>query len=103
MADIKTEHKCPACEHGVEKKKTEWLTGPDQLHGGDGLPDWMQFAITTAMFATLLWVLNLLFHPNLELAEKHRDLLNIILGSFIASFGKVIDFWFRGSKKKTDN
>ena len=78
-------------------------TGPDNFHGGDGLPDWMQFSITTAMFATLLWVLNLLFHPNLELAEKHRDLLNIILGSFIASFGKVIDFWFRGSKKKTEN
>jgi hypothetical protein len=75
-------------------------TGPDELHGGDGLPDWMQFIITAAMFSVLLWVLHLLFHPNLELAEKHRDLLNIILGSFIASFGKVIDFWFRGSKKK---
>jgi hypothetical protein len=75
-------------------------TGPDKLHGGDGLPDWMQFTITAAMFSVLLWVLHLLFHPNLELAEKHRDLLNIILGSFIASFGKVIDFWFRGSKKK---
>ena len=22
----------------------------DELHGGDGLPDWMQFSITTAMF-----------------------------------------------------
>ena len=88
----------------VKKIKNNGLPlGPDSLHGGDGLPDWMQFAITTAMFATLLWVLNLLFHPNLELAEKHRDLLNIILGSFIASFGKVIDFWFRGSKKKTEN
>ena len=75
-------------------------TGPDVAHGGDGLPDWMQFTITAAMFSVLLWVLHLLFHPNLELAEKHRDLLNIILGSFIASFGKVIDFWFRGSKKK---
>jgi hypothetical protein len=35
----------------------------------------------------------------LELDETHRDLLNIILGSFIASFGKTIDFWFRHSKK----
>ena len=74
--------------------------GPDNLHGGDGLPDWMQFAITTAMFGTLGWVLYLLFHPTLDLDEVHRDLLNILLGSFIASFGKVIDFWFRGSKKK---
>ena len=78
-------------------------TGPDKFRGGDGLPDWMQFAITAAMFGTLGWVLYLLFHPELELDTTHRDLLNILLGSFIASFGKVIDFWFRGSKKKTEN
>ena len=28
------------------------------------------------------------------------DLLNIILGSFIVSFGKCVDFWFRSDKKK---
>ena len=89
--------------HTSEVKKTGkngLPLGPDNLHGGDGLPDWMQFAITTAMFGTLGWVLYLLFHPTLDLDEVHRDLLNILLGSFIASFGKVIDFWFRGSKKK---
>ena len=102
MSDTNLEHKCPACEHGVEKKKTEWLTGPDQLHGGDGLPDWMQFTITFGMFAVLYWVLYLLFNPTLELDETHRDLLNIILGTFIATFGKTIDFWFRHSKKPND-
>ena len=42
MADTKIEHKCPACAHGAEKKKnkTEWLTGPDELHGGDGYVYW---------------------------------------------------------------
>jgi len=44
--------------------------------------------------------LSLLFHPILELDPNHRDLLNIILGTFIATFGKTIDFWFRHSKKK---
>ena len=83
--------------------KGDLPTGPDNFHGGDGLPDWMQFIITASMFGVLGWVLYLLFHPTLELDETHRDLLNILLGSFIASFGKVIDFWFRGSKKKTDN
>ena len=38
--------------------------------------------------------------PTLELDEVHRDLLNILLGTFIATFGKTIDFWFRHSKKK---
>ena len=75
-------------------------TGPDSVNGGDGLPDWMQFTITAGMFAGLFWVLHLLFHPTLTLDDTHRDLLNIILGSFIVSFGKVIDFWFRSSKKK---
>ena len=68
-------------------------------YGGDGLPDWMQFSITLGMFGMLIWVLYLLFHPTLALDETHRDLLNILLGTFIASFGKVIDFWFRHSKK----
>jgi len=96
MAEIKKEHKCPACE----AKKKPISTGPDVYGGGDGLPDWMQFTITAGMFAVLYWVLYLLFHPTLELDETHRDLLNIILGTFIATFGKTIDFWFRHSKKK---
>ena len=70
----------------------------DIIHGGDSLPDWMQFAITCGMFGLLTWVLYLLFHPALELDETHRDLLNILLATFIASFGKVIDFRFRHSK-----
>ena len=51
MSDTNLEHKCPACEHGADKKKKimEWATGPDQLHGGDGLPDWMQCTITAGM------------------------------------------------------
>jgi len=75
-------------------------TGPDKYYGGDGLPDWMQFVITCAMFGLLFWILNLLFHPTLELDPTHRDLLNIILGTFIATFAKVIDFWFRPKKDK---
>ncbi len=49
-------------------------TGPDNVNGGDGLPDWMQFAITTGMFGVLFWVLYLLFHPTLELDDTHRDI-----------------------------
>ena len=78
------------------KKSTE-------VFEGDGLPDWMQFTISLLMFALFSWVLYLLFHPTLELDEKHRDLLNILLGGFIAMFGKVIDFWFKqGNKKQGD-
>ena len=73
-------------------------TGPDELHGGDGLPDWMQFTITTAMFGLFVWIIYLLFHESLD--EKFRDLLNIIVGGFLASFGKVVDFWFKSDRDK---
>jgi len=86
----------------LKPKPKQLPTGPDLYLGGDGLPDWMQFTITFGMFAILWWVLHLLFHPTLELDDTHRDLLNIILGTFIATFGKTIDFWFRHSKKKND-
>ena len=82
-------------EIAMEKNNKKMV---DIIHCGDSLPDWMQFAITCGMFGLLTWVLYLLFHPTLELDETHRDLLNILLGTFIASFGKVIDFWFRHSK-----
>ena len=96
MSEIKKEHKCPVCE----AKKKQIPTGPDVYGGGDGLPDWMQFTSTAGMFGVLIWILYLLFHPTLELDPTHRDLLNILLGTFIATFGKTIDFWFRHSKKK---
>tara|TARA_B100001113_G_scaffold242918_1_gene199844 strand:- start:353 stop:694 length:342 start_codon:yes stop_codon:yes gene_type:complete len=93
---------CPVCNDPKKQKKEvkKFSTGPDVHMGGDGLPDWMQFTITGGMFGLLTWVLYLLFHPTLELDDTHRDLLNILLGTFIASFGKTIDFWFRHSKKK---
>ena len=75
-------------------------TGPDELHGGDGLPDWMQFTITVAMFGVFAWIIYLLFTPSMTLDEKFRDLLNIIVGGFLASFGKVVDFWFKADKGK---
>lgn len=83
------------------------LLKKDTYYGGDGLPDWMQFVITGGVFGLFFWILYLLFHPTLELDPTHRDLLNILLGTFIASFGKVIDFWFRQNKpednKKNNN
>ena len=72
--------------------------GPDELHGGDGLPDWMQFTIIASMFGLFVWIIWLLFHSTLD--PQFRDLLNIIVGGFLASFGKVVDFWFKSDRDK---
>ena len=45
----------------------------------------------------------LLFTDLFTLDDKFRDLLNIIIGSFLVSFGKVVDFWFKGSHTEEDD
>ena len=101
MAEKKVVEKWDGNERRNKKPKSKPIpTGPDIYLGGDGLPDWMQFTITVGMFGVLVYILVLLFHPVLQLDPNHRDLLNILLGTFIATFGKTIDFWFRHSKKK---
>ena len=85
-----SEHKCPVCE-AKKKKQMEWATGPDSLHGGDGLPDWMQFTITGGMFAILYWVLYLLFHPTLELDEiGTHDVIVSYDGKSIGKFSQLV-------------
>ena len=64
---------------------------------------WMRFVLTILMFGSFGTILSYLFHPTLTLDEKFRDLLNIVIGTFLASFGKIIDFWFKGSQTEEEN
>ena len=76
---------------------------------GDQLPKiirrrtWMRFLLTIMMFGSFGTILNLLFHPTLTLGDQFRDLLNIVIGTFLASFGKIIDFWFKGSHAEEES
>ena len=45
-------------------------TGPDEFHGGDGLPDWMQFAITVSVFG----LINSLIPVPVTLGIKQRQI-----------------------------
>ena len=63
---------------------------------------WMRFILTLIMFGSFGTILSYLFHPTLTLDERFRDLLNIVIGTFLASFGKIIDFWFKGSHQEED-
>ena len=56
---------------------------------------WIRAFFTTIIFSSFALILYLLFNPTYVLEDKFRDLLNIIVGSFLVSFGKVIDFWFK--------
>ena len=63
---------------------------------------WMRFILTLIMFGSFGTILSYLFHPTLTLDERFRDLLNIVVGTFLASFGKIIDFWFKGSDSEDE-
>ena len=63
---------------------------------------WMRFILTIMMFGSFGTILSYLFHPTLSLDERFRDLLNIVVGTFLASFGKIIDFWYKGSHQEED-
>ena len=63
---------------------------------------WMRFILTFVIFISFFFIMWLLFTDKFTLDDKFRDLLNIIIGSFLVSFGKVVDFWFKGSHEDED-
>ena len=64
---------------------------------------WMRFILTGIMCGSFYCGVWLLFTDSFTLDDKFRDLLNIIVGSFLVSFGKVVDFWFKGSHSEEEN
>ena len=63
---------------------------------------WIRFILTFVIFTSFFFIMWLLFTDKFTLDDKFRDLLNIIIGSFLVSFGKVVDFWFKGSHEEED-
>ena len=63
---------------------------------------WMRFILTFVIFTSFFFIMWLLFTDKFTLDDKFRDLLNIIIGSFLVSFGKVVDFWFKCSHEEED-
>ena len=59
---------------------------------------WIRALFTASFIGMFIYILWLLFNDSMETPDAFRDLLNIILGSFLVSFGKVIDFWFKQEK-----
>jgi len=42
-------------------------------------------------------------HTNTEVVGEWKELLLLLLGAFIGSYGKIIDFWFETTKKDDKN
>jgi len=75
------------------------------LFGGGGnanenrklLNFWARFIITIANALTFCLLIGLLFFVT-EVSETNSSLVNIMIGMYVATQVKIIDYWFREKK-----
>ena len=63
------------------------------IEGRKKLNFWARFALSLVVFGTFLLLLYLLFFQ--EVSETYRDIVNILVGSFVAILTKTADYWFK--------
>ena len=71
------------------------------LFGGGGSPVenrkllnfWARFVISLANGLTFILLLYLLFYAQVQ--ESSRDLVNILVGAYVAVLAKSTDYWFK--------
>ena len=54
---------------------------------------WARFVLSLVVFGTFLLLLYLLFFQ--EVGTTYRDIVNILVGSFVAILTKTADYWFK--------
>ena len=54
---------------------------------------WARFVMSLVVFGTFLLLLYLLFFQ--EVGTTYRDIVNILVGSFVAILTKTADYWFK--------
>jgi len=57
---------------------------------------WARFIISVADAVTFLAVLWLLFYA--EVKDTSRDLVNILIGAYVAVLAKSTDYWFKDKR-----
>ena len=76
-----------------EHHKTLFGGGGDPLENRKLLNFWARFLISVANAVTFLILLYLLFYA--EVQEASRDLVNILVGTYVAILVKITDYWFK--------
>jgi hypothetical protein len=60
---------------------------------------WKITAIVLTTFLLLTSGMVLSIHLNTEVGQEWKELLLLMLGAFIGSYGKIIDYWFSDTDK----
>ena len=77
-------------ENGAEVQKEEQAKS---IEGRKKLNFWARFVLSLVVFGTFLLLLYLLFFQ--EVGTTYRDIVNILVGSFVAILTKTADYWFK--------
>ena len=73
-----------------DKKKEEQAKS---IESRKKLNFWARFVLSLVVFGTFLLLLYLLFFQ--EVGTTYRDIVNILVGSFVAILTKTADYWFK--------
>lgn len=60
---------------------------------------WVITALVLIGFIFIIWGIFLGNNTNTQISIEWKELLLILLGAFISSYGKIIDFWFSDTDK----
>jgi hypothetical protein len=77
-------------QNGAEVQKEEQSKS---IEGRKKLNFWARFILSLVVFGTFLLLLYLLFFQ--QVGETYRDIVNILVGSFVAILTKTADYWFK--------
>lgn len=61
-----------------------------------------RLAISSVVLITFLAIIigiGAAIHTNTEMSEQWKEMLLLLLGAFIGSYGKIIDYWFSDADK----
>ena len=82
-----------------EIKEQEQSTGFQKLLNTMMKRRWLITAIVLVTFMLLTFGILLSIHTATEVAGEWKELLLLLLGAFIGSYGKIIDYWFSDTDK----
>ena len=77
-------------ENGAEVQKEEQAKS---IEGRKKLNFWARFVLSLVVFLAFFVLLYLLFFGNV--GDTYRDIVNILVGTFVAVLTKTADYWFK--------
>jgi hypothetical protein len=83
----------------AEKQNVEQPSGFKELLGSMMLRRWYITALVLGSFILIIAGIFMALNNNISAAAEWKELLLLMLGAFIGSYGKIIDYWFSDTDK----